>query len=205
MSHAIKSLDIVRLLLPKLFLSSLVLSLLVTPYFSYAENTTPESKVSNGVVIDTSGKRFTLIIGNSAYSEKPLINPKHDAEDMAKALKELGFEEPKVLYDATRSQILNALEDIKLLLLENPNSIVVYYFAGHGLQVDGVNYLLPIGSDYASKIMLENGDGIKLDTVLSSLKEGQPKAGIVILDACRDNPYKAKLEQEARSAKIAQG
>lgn len=87
--------------------------------------------------------RLALVIGNAKYQEKPLRNPENDAEDMSKTLKELGFE-VIVKKNATLAEMQDSLYEFGKKVRKE-KTIALFYYAGHGVQVDGKNYLLPIG------------------------------------------------------------
>ncbi|NAT15516.1 hypothetical protein CU663_04135 [Pseudomonas syringae pv. actinidifoliorum] len=84
-------------------------------------------------------KRVALVIGNAAYPEKPLVNPCNDAEDIASVLRQFGFEVLNCK-DATHKAMMEALRDFREELYEA--DLGLFFFAGHGLQIDGKNYLL---------------------------------------------------------------
>ncbi|MDP3425846.1 MAG: caspase family protein [Humidesulfovibrio sp.] len=86
-------------------------------------------------------RRVALIIGNSAYKDAPLKNPVNDARDMAAALKQLGFE-ATLLTDATMQQMESAVREFGLKLRQG--GMGLFYYAGHGVQVAGNNYLVPV-------------------------------------------------------------
>lgn len=151
-------------------------------------------------------KRVALVIGNSDYKHAPEIpNPAHDAEDVAEALKTLGFdvvEGRNLDFQATRMAIREfskKLEEADLGLL---------FYAGHGVQVSGRNYLVPIDAQLDSVAALEV-DAINLDAVMHAMEtQERTRTNIVILDACRDNPFTRTLKRSAsasRSTSIEQG
>lgn len=134
--------------------------------------------------------RTALIIGNANYSEKPLQNPINDARSMAKSLNDLGFE--VTLYvDATERQLKNAIRQYGNTLKER-GGVGLFYYAGHGMQADGHNYLLPVDA----KIQKENDvefESVNLGRLLGELEYAENTLNILILDACRDNPFEAKF------------
>jgi len=130
-------------------------------------------------------RRLALVIGNAAYPKQPLANPRLDAEAVASSLRGLGFEVVP-LTDAGRIAMVRALEQFKQKL--GGAGVGLVYFAGHGIQMDGQNYLIPVDAD------MENEDQIKfntirLDDVLDTLAQAGPPLKIVVLDACRNNPF----------------
>jgi len=130
-------------------------------------------------------KRVALIIGNGAYPMAPLRNPINDARAMAKTLNQLGFE---VILRTNLSQrgMVEALRDFGERLGRNGEA--VFYFSGHGMQVKGRNYLIPVDADIRGE---DEVPYMSLDMaqVLDKLEAARSRANIVILDACRNNPF----------------
>lgn len=130
-------------------------------------------------------QRLALVIGNSAYQTAPLKNPLNDAEDMAVNLKNLGFE---IIIKKNADQ--RTMEDtIRYFGKQLRNGGVgLFYFTGHGMQVNGRNYLIPIDA----KIESENDvkyEAVDAGRVLGQMEDAENKINIVILDACRNNPF----------------
>jgi caspase domain-containing protein len=134
----------------------------------------------------SSEHRIALVIGNGAYTNAPpLKNPPNDARDMVAALKELGF-------DVTSGINVNQ-RDMKRLIREFGQSLKaggsgLFYYAGHGVQSKGKNYLIPIEADIQSEVEVEDA-GVDVNLVLGYMDDAQNGLNIVILDACRDNPF----------------
>ncbi len=147
-------------------------------------------------------RRIALIIGNSAYrSVAKLANPVRDAVSVAQSLKELGFQTVHVGEDLDKYDFMNALHSFSKEA-ESADWAVVY-FSGHGLQMSGVNYLIPIDSqiDTDRDVPFE---AIALDDVLLSV-EAAKLLRIVILDACRDNPFIVKMSKKNPSRSLERG
>ena len=131
-------------------------------------------------------KRTALIIGNSKYEEVgTLQNPKNDANDMAKALKELGFDVILVT-DANLKTMNNAIDEFHQKLKKG--GVGLFFYAGHGLQVEGENYLIPIDAKLAAKGDI-NYETVPVGKILSKMEDAGNDANIIILDACRNNPF----------------
>lgn len=136
-------------------------------------------------------KRIALVIGNSNYkaSGNLLSNPVNDAELMSRTLTSVGFQVTK-LFDATRPQMRRAML-VYSRALRTENTVGIFYYAGHGMQVDGQNYLLPVDATPARKDELPL-HGVSVGTFLRTLDSISGRDGrlnIVILDACRNNPF----------------
>jgi hypothetical protein len=142
---------------------------------------------SHSVLAET---RIALVIGNGDYqSGSKLDNPVNDANLMTKTLRGAGFQVTRVV-DADRFQMRKAMLDYSRQLT-NSNTIGVFYYAGHGMQVDGQNYLLPIDASPARKDELSL-HGVALSEFLRTLNlvsGSDGRLNVVILDACRNNPF----------------
>jgi tetratricopeptide (TPR) repeat protein len=139
---------------------------------------------------DRAGVRVALVIGNSRYrATAPLPNPERDAKLLAETLNRSGFEKVRLVIDGTRDEIASALKSFAAEAA-NADWAVVYY-AGHGIEVDGSNYLVPVDVKYQSNADVPK-QSIALDQILNSVRIAN-KLRLVILDACRDNPFAAEL------------
>ena len=138
---------------------------------------------------ERTGGRIALVIGNSKYeSFDSLANPKRDAALVADALGKSGFQSVKLLTDTNRDTLSAALEafanDSK-----NANWAVVYY-AGHGIELDGSNYLVPVDAKFETDADIPK-ESVALDHILNAVGSAD-KMRLVILDACRENPFSEK-------------
>ncbi len=134
-------------------------------------------------------RRLALVIGNSSYAEAPLKNPVNDARSMARALRARGFE-VIVSENASKQQMENAVADFGEKLTEGATGL--FFFAGHGIQVNGRNYLLPVNAKVTSeqRVRLE---ALDVDAVLDQMQAAKTKVSMVILDACRNNPFERRF------------
>ncbi len=133
--------------------------------------------------------RVALVIGNSAYQvNKPLNNPVNDAQAVSQMLNQAGFE-VVMAFDLTRDIMKQTVEEFAARVLEKGNNTVaMVYYAGHGIQADGENYLIPIDAKFSDEDDLPE-QGVKLADVVAALEATQTKARIVVVDACRNNPF----------------
>lgn len=131
--------------------------------------------------------RTALVIGNAAYGAEvgTLRNPGNDATDMATALRQLGFQVTLVL-DANRQRLEDAVETFGRQLRRG--GVGLFYFSGHGAQVDGTNYLIPIGArlDKAADLKFQ---AVAAEWVLAGMEDAGNGLNVVILDACRNAPF----------------
>ena len=139
-------------------------------------------------------ERHALVIGNANYSSSPLRNPLNDARDMSAALKGLGFQVQSLL-DADAEQMEQAIIDFSNRL--NEGGVGLFYYAGHGVQARGRNYLIPLQANISSEIQLKHKT-IDVGMVLDAMEYANTAVNIVILDACRDNPYGDSFRSNAR-------
>jgi uncharacterized caspase-like protein len=130
-------------------------------------------------------RRTALVIGNSAYQKSPLVNPVNDAQAMAASLGSLGFTVTKI-ENASKGQMADAIrkfgDTIKL------GGVGLFYFAGHGVQVNGENFLIPVDDDIQEKNQVAT-KGIEAKVVLQAMGNAKNRLNVVILDACRNNPF----------------
>ncbi len=146
------------------------------------------------------GRRIALVIGNSAYRNVvQLINPQNDAQAIGTSLRNIGFDNVTVLVNLTREKLLDALrafgDDAR-----NADWAMVYY-AGHGVELDGVDYLVPVDAKIASERDAQT-QAIPLADVTATI-EGARKLKMVLVDACRDNPFLARAQTAPASNAVA--
>ncbi len=150
-------------------------------------------------------KRAALVVGNSAYSHSAALpNPVNDAGDMAAALKDLGFDVILGL-DLDKRAFDRSVRDFTRVLTDADSA--VFFYAGHGLQVAGRNYLVPIDAELKNERDLDF-EAVGLDFIMKQMElEREGKTNIVFLDACRDNPLARNLARSmgTRSASIGRG
>ncbi len=139
-------------------------------------------------------KKVALVIGNSAYSIGALRNPKNDAYDIAQALRLLGFQVILEI-NADQQQMDEAIARFGRALTDN--SVGLFYYAGHGIQVKGTNYLVPINSGIKKERDVKYKT-VDLGVVLDEMRNARTGLNIVLLDACRDNPFPHSSRSGAR-------
>ncbi|MET4218908.1 putative caspase-like protein [Bradyrhizobium sp. LB14.3] len=136
-------------------------------------------------------KRVAFVVGNGAYRQvTPLPNPPIDAKAMAATLRNVGFEVIEGS-NLTRDQMTAKLLDFGRKT--QGSDVAVFYYAGHGIAVDGSNYLLPVDADIKSEMDVKLGAAINIDLTLDQTMSAA-KVKLVFLDACRDNPFAAKIK-----------
>jgi hypothetical protein len=142
-------------------------------------------------------ERVALVIGNSAYRHTtPLVNPANDARAVTRALESVGFE-VVAGYDMGADAMDEAVERFEKAL-EGAKVALVYY-SGHGLGVDGVNYLVPVDAKLETKAALKR-EAVSADWLLGDVMEAEGRVSIVVFDACRNNPLTRSFATRTRSA-----
>ncbi|WP_374661812.1 caspase domain-containing protein [Inhella sp.] len=135
----------------------------------------------------TAQRRVALVIGNAAYQSAGLLaNPVNDANDVCAVLRNLDFDADCHFDLPDRTAFRRALRTFASKL--GPDTMAAFYFAGHGVQLRGDNYLLPVKIAPASEADLED-ESVALSHVLRLLEEARSAPNLIILDACRDNPF----------------
>ncbi len=139
-------------------------------------------------------KRVALVIGNSAYKEGgSLKNPVNDARAMAGALKQLGFH-VIARENATKQQMERAVGEFGDQL--NAGSVALFYFAGHGMQVNGRNFLVPVDATITSESRTRL-EALDVDLVLDQMAASNSDVNLLVLDACRNNPFERRFRSRA--------
>jgi hypothetical protein len=146
------------------------------------------------VTTASADKRVAFVVGNGAYKNvAALPNPAIDAKSMAKLLRNVGFDVVEGS-NLTRDKMTERLLDFGKKA--EGADVALFFYAGHGIAVNGTNYLLPVDADLKSEMDVKLGAAINVDLTLEQTM-GDAKVKLVFLDACRDNPFAAKI----RSAK----
>jgi uncharacterized caspase-like protein len=146
------------------------------------------------------GKRVALVIGNAAYSEvQPLKNPKNDAALMAKTLVSVGFEVETVI-DADQATMKRAMLEFGRKLRSGVDA-GLFYYSGHGVQANGKNYLIPVNAS------IKDEDEVAIEAVdvndfLETMENSTSKVNIVVLDACRNNPFAGSFRSASRGLSV---
>jgi tetratricopeptide (TPR) repeat protein len=138
------------------------------------------------------GRRVALVIGNSNYQNVPMLpNPQRDAALVANTLKRVGFETVTLQTNLGREALTNALRDFAQAA-DNADWAMIYY-AGHGMEVGGTNYLLPIDARVASDRDI-SFEAVSLDQVRNVVGRAK-RLRLIVLDACRDNPFANQMKR----------
>lgn len=139
--------------------------------------------------------RLALVIGNSKYKSAPLRNPENDAKSMANTLRELNFEVIEII-NGDKNTMRKGIRDFYTELSEK-KGVGLFYYAGHGIQVKGENFLVPINHDIQQEYEVPDRT-IRVNEVLNAMENSGTRMNIVILDACRDNPFARSMRGGSR-------
>jgi hypothetical protein len=144
--------------------------------------------------------RIALIIGNGDYeSANKLPNAIHDAEDIEDRLKRFGFL-TQLVTDATNQEMDRALKSFQKLLKKA--EVALFFFAGHGIQVTDENFLVAVDSDLEDEITARHSS-LSLNRVIETLEQGEASTNVVLLDACRDNPFRSAWARSSAKRGLA--
>ena len=135
---------------------------------------------------DESLPRYALVIGNSNYDFAPLKNPVNDATDVARNLRKLRYK-TTLATDLNPQQFRDTVAEFYRSIKED-NAVSVFYYAGHGIQLQNTNYLIPVNVPTASPTALIDS-AFSINELLAALDDSRSDQNIIILDACRNNPF----------------
>jgi hypothetical protein len=156
---------------------------------------TPRAQDGGGRPINNAPQqRIALLFGNSKYNVGPLRNPGNDVRDLSAALEDLNFQ-VITKYDLTLSEMKRVVREFGQMLRND--SVGLFFYAGHGIQVNGENYIVPVDANINSEEEVEY-EALDVGFVLMEMTRARNKMNIVILDACRDNPYSRSFRSSKR-------
>jgi Caspase domain len=133
--------------------------------------------------------RTALVVGNSSYASAPLANPVNDAADVAKSLGGAGFAVNLVL-NADKAKMLAAIKQFGATLAEHKGGVGFFYYAGHGVQIAGENYLVPVDANLGSERAFK-ASTVAASGLTDAMAAAKDTLNILVLDACRNNPLDA--------------
>jgi hypothetical protein len=131
--------------------------------------------------------RIALVLGNAAYTDAPLVSPTNDALAMAEVLQSAGFVVDAKL-NASRTETMQSIKQFGTRLQSPQTKFAVFFYAGHGVQIYGKNYLVPVSASIKSERDIES-QGVELTGLLRYMQSATDRNFLVILDACRDDPF----------------
>ena len=159
-----------------------------------SQNQPPALSISPPVTAPFMGKRLALVIGNASYKVRPLLNPRNDADDVSRVLRSTGFEVID-LRDATLAQMRTSVRQFGERLLSNDVGLV--YYAGHGIEVRGRNYFIPVNADIKATDEVAD-QALDVSLILAKMDTAKKGVNILIVDACRDDPFGRSFRSNSR-------
>ena len=145
-------------------------------------------------------RRVAFVVGNGTYKNvQPLPNPAIDAKSMASVLRNIGFEVVEGT-NLTRDKMTERL--LEFGKKAQGADVALFFYAGHGIAIGGTNYLLPIDADIKSEMDVKLGAAINIDLTLDQTMS-DAKVKLVFLDACRDNPFAAKIKSNSATRSVS--
>ena len=149
---------------------------------------------TSNIEINSTRRRTALVIGNAGYKNKPLRNPRNDADDVSGALKGAGFQVID-LRDASLQQMRNGVRQFGDRLINNDVGLV--YYSGHGVEVKGRNYFIPVNADIMREDEIAD-QGLDVSLILEKMNTAGKGVNILIVDACRDDPFGRSFRSTSR-------
>src|SRR5215471_2391927 len=147
-------------------------------------------------------KRVALVIGNGTYQNVArLANPVNDAKSVAKMFEAAGFDSVEIRQDLGVADFKRAVRDF--FDSAQDSDVAVVYYAGHGIQVGETNYLIPVDARLATEIDVQD-EAVSLDRIVATLQPAK-RLRLVILDACRNNPFVSRMKMFSASRSIERG
>lgn len=156
----------------------------------------PAASFSDLFAAPNSSSHQALVIGNAQYSDMPLVNPVNDATAVSTLLKTAGFVTDTQL-NTTRANLNAAMDRFTKVIKQSQTQVVVFYYAGHGAQLDWRNYLVPVDAVVTKRTDMQSRC-VDLNNLLGQLSQIKDKTFIIILDACRDDPFGNRYKLESK-------
>ena len=146
------------------------------------------------VSVPSIGRRVALVVGNANYKVRPLKNPRNDADDISRSLRSSGFEVID-LRDASLQQMRTGVRQFGDRLINNDVGLV--YYSGHGVEVKGRNYFIPVNADIMREDEIAD-QGLDVSLILEKMNTAGKGVNILIVDACRDDPFGRSFRSSSR-------
>jgi uncharacterized caspase-like protein len=159
-------------------------------------------RTKSTVVAMAGEKRVALVVGNANYRSAPsLPNARRDADAVASVLRRVGFQTVNLQSDLPKEKLLDALRAFARLAEEADWALI--YYAGHGIEMNGTNYLIPVDARLETDRDVQF-EALPLDQLLSAV-EGAHKLRVILLDACRENPFARQMRRTVATRSIGRG
>jgi len=159
-----------------------------------AKNDSTDLAKTNQTITQSNNKRIALVVGNANYKTRPLRNPRNDADDVSIALKASGFRVIDIR-DGTIQQMRAGVRQFGDQLINNDVGLV--YYSGHGVEVKGRNYFIPVNADIMREDEIAD-QGLDVSLILEKMNTAGKGVNILIVDACRDDPFGRSFRSTSR-------
>ena len=159
-----------------------------------AQQQTQTQTNNSPAVAQSIGRRIALVVGNANYKVRPLKNPRNDADDISRSLRSSGFEVID-LRDASLQQMRTGVRQFGDRLINNDVGLV--YYSGHGVEVKGRNYFIPVNADIQREDEIAD-QGLDVSLILEKMNTAGKGVNILIVDACRDDPFGRSFRSSSR-------
>lgn len=156
---------------------------------------------NTNVINDKSQKKLAFLVGNAAYANSPLKNPINDVRSMETTLKDLGFEVIKI-ENVGQKDMKRAIDDYGEKLKGGKYDVALFFYAGHGLQIKGNNFIMPVDANIKQEQDVEY-ECVEVGRVLAKMEGSDTKVNIIIMDACRDNPFERSWSRSTKGNGLA--
>ncbi len=150
---------------------------------------------------NTTQKKIALLIGNAAYASSPLTNPINDVRSMETSLQGLGFEVMKI-ENASQKDMKKGIDDYGNKLKAGKYDVALFFYAGHGLQIKGNNFIMPVDATIKQEQDVEY-ECVEAGRILAKMEGSDTKVNIIIMDACRDNPFEKSWSRSTKGNGLA--
>lgn len=162
-----------------------------------AQTAAPAAAAASPDTPAATGARLALVIGNNAYAVGPLLNPVNDARAMATSLESVGFQ-VLLRTDANLRDMIGAVREFgERLRAAGSGAVGIFYYAGHGVQIKGRNFLIPVGADITHEDEVAY-QSLEAQAVLDKMESAGNGTNLLILDSCRDNPFARSMRSASR-------
>ena len=172
-----------------------------TCYLLFFILSTQVYSATDTISVSDLSQKFALVIGNSNYKRSPLTNPVNDAHDIARVLEAVGFQ-VTLKKNQSQSEMREVIREFGRKIRKG--GVGLFYYAGHGMQIKGENFLIPVGNDIQEEDEIAD-QAIRLSLVLNKMDTAENKMNIVILDACRDNPFTRSFRSTSKGLALVDG
>lgn len=165
------------------------------------EQVTEKPDENLNTINNSNQKKIALLMGNAAYESSPLKNPINDVRSMETSLKNLGFEVVKV-ENVGQKEMKKSIDEFGVKLKAGKYDVALFFYAGHGLQIKGNNFIMPVDANIKQEQDVEY-ECVEAGRILAKMEGSDTKVNIIIMDACRDNPFEKSWSRSTKGNGLA--